>query len=148
MQVLVAAEQFAGGHPATVVLDSELVVLPLADLDIGDVGLFRAQPCAFVGVASHADITTAQVIDMDLSPHIVLDQVRESLAFSGPWRDGTLTDTAARLTAEALSIAAQFPLWTIVVKDGPVLHAWIPCADTGGRRRPVCEPGLGPQPSW
>lgn len=148
MHVLVAAEPMTGERPVVDVLDSELVVLPLPDLDIGDVCLFRAHPCSFVGVASHADITAAQVIELDISPHIAMDRVRESLASKGRWSEGTLTDTAARLTAEMLSIAAQFPLGTIVTKDGPVLHAYIPCADTAGGRRPVCEPGHGPQPSW
>jgi hypothetical protein len=128
-------------------LEGELVVLPLADAERGDVGLCRTEPRTFVGVDSHADIASVRVIELDVTPHVVLGHVRESLARHGPWQEDHLIDTAARLTAEMLSVAQQFPVGTILDKDGRLLQAQVPLVDRGGRR-PVCDPANGGDRHW
>lgn len=126
-------------------LEGELVVLPLDDDELGDVGLCRREPQTFVGVDSHADITSVEVVELDVTPHVVLGHVRESLSRQGPWQEDHLVDMAARLTAEMLSVAQQFPVGTILDKDGRLLEAHIPLIDHGGRRS-VCDPANGGGP--
>lgn len=128
-------------------LEGELVVLPLPDAERGDVGLWRREPRTFVGVDSHADITSVQVVELDVTPHVVMGHVRESLSRQGSWEEDDLVDTAARLTAEMVSVAQQFPVGTILDKDGRLLQAQIPL--TGGvGRRPVCDPSRGDGGGW
>ena len=123
-------------------LEGELVVLPARDVEAGDVGLCRSEPRMFVGVDSHADISSVEVVKLDVTPHVVMGHVRDSLSRRGSWQEDHLVDTAARLTAEMLSVAQQFPVGTILQKDGPLLQAQIPVIDRGGRR-PVCDPAHG-----
>ncbi len=123
-------------------LEGELAVLPLSDAGRDDVGLYRREPRTFVGVDSHADISSVEVVELDVTPHVVMGHVRESLSRHGAWQEGDLVDAAARLTAEMLSVAQQFPVGTILDKDGPLLQAQIPLIDWGGRR-PVCDPSVG-----
>lgn len=153
MHVLVAAEPLANERGAPDGLVGELVVLALPDVDLGDIGLdvrdiglFREHPNAFVGLDSHADVATVEVIDLDVSPHVTMGHVVESLARRGPWDDDRLTATAAQLTAEMLNIARQFPVGTIMRMEGQLLHAHIPFALRAGGRRPVCDPERGGQP--
>lgn len=148
MHVLVASRRLANECRTDGALDGELAVLPVPDLDLCDVGLFRTHPSSFVGVESQADVTVVEVVDLDVSPPVAMGHVRESLARCGPWSDGALTATAAQLTAEMLSIAQQFPVGTIMVKDGPVLHVHVPVAHRVDGRRPVCDPERGSRPSW
>jgi hypothetical protein len=123
-------------------LEGELVVLPLFAAGRDDVGLYRRESRTFVGVDSHADISSVEVVELDVTPHVVMGHVRESLSRRGSWQEDHLVDTAARLTAEMLSVAQQFPVGTILQKDGPLLQAQIPVIDRGGRR-PVCDPAHG-----
>lgn len=118
-------------------LSGEMVVLPLEDAGHGDSGLHRAAPRSFVGLDSHADVTSVEVIELDVTPHVVMGHVRESLTRQGAWREDHLVDAAARLTAEMLSVAAQFPVGTILEKDGRLLRALVPIRQHG--RRPVCD---------
>lgn len=145
VHVLIAVAPVADSRAAGDPLDGELVVLPLPDVDLGDVGLFRENPRTFVGIDSQANITTVEVVELDVSPHDAMAHVVESLARHGPWGDQVLTSTAAQLTAEMLSVARQFPVGTVMVKDGPVLHAHVPVVSDG--RRPVCDPGRERGPS-
>jgi hypothetical protein len=153
MQLLVAAEPPTDERGVGDGLVGELVVLALPDVDLGgvgldvrDIGLFREHPNAFVGVDSHADVATVEVIDLDVSPHVTMSHVVESLARRGPSDDDLLTAAAAQLTAEMLNIARQFPVGTIMHMDGPLLHAHVPLARRAGGRRPVCDPERGGQP--
>jgi hypothetical protein len=127
-------------------LEGELVVLPAPDVEIGDVGLCRRAPHAFVGVDSHADISTVEVIDLDVTPQVILGHVRESLERHCPWQEDRLVDTAARLTAEMLSVARQFPVGTVLDRKGRLLQAQIPLFERGGRRSVggSAEDGGGP----
>lgn len=120
-------------------LEGELVVLPAADAEVGDVGLCRSEPRTFVGVDSHADISSAEVVDLDVTPQVILGHVRESLARHCPWPEELVVDRAARLTAEMLSVARQFPIGTILDRDGQLLQAQVPLFDRVCRG-PVCDP--------
>ncbi|HSJ44102.1 MAG TPA: hypothetical protein VK923_05395 [Euzebyales bacterium] len=127
-------------------LEGELVVLPAPDVEVGDLGLCRREPRTFVGVDSHADIAAVEVVELAVTPQVILGHVRESLARRCPWQEDRIVDTAARLTAEMLSIAQQFPVGTILDKQGRLLQAQIPLFDHGDRR-PVCgsaDDGGGP----
>jgi hypothetical protein len=55
-------------------------------------------------------------------------------------------DTAARLTAEMLSVARQFPIGTFLDLEGRLLQAQVPLFDHPCRR-PVCDPADGGRPS-
>lgn len=127
-------------------LSGEMVVLPLEGTGHGDVGLRRAAPRSFVGLDSHADVTSVEVVELDVTPHVVMGHVRESLTRQGAWPEDHLVDTAARLTAEMLSVAEQFPVGTIIEKDGRLLQALVPIRAHG--RRPACDrPDHGRPPS-
>lgn len=143
MHVLAAMSATVLDHGGTTgPLEGELVVLPWSDAALGDIGLFRTEPRSFVGVDSHADITSVQVVELDVTPQVVLGHVRESLARQGPWEEGRLVDVAARLAAEMLSVAQQFPAGTVLTRDGRLLQAQIPLIDHTGRP-PVCDPDGG-----
>jgi hypothetical protein len=126
--------------------EGELVVLPARDVEAGDVGLCRSEPRMFVGVDSHADISSAEVVDLDVTPQVILGHVRESLARNRPWPEDVVVDTAARLTAEMLSVARQFPIGTFLDLEGRLLQAQVPLFDHPCRR-PVCDPADGGRPS-
>lgn len=120
-------------------LEGEIAVLPLPGPAVSDGGLLRADPQVFVGVDSHADVTSVEVVDLDVSPHVVMGHVQESLARGSAVDDDDLIDAAARLTAEMLSVAQEFPVGTILDREGCVLHAYVPLRDRHARRR-VCDP--------
>jgi len=128
-------------------LEGELVVLPALDVEVGDVGLCRSEPRTFVGVDSHADISSVEVVDLDVTPQVILGHVRESLARHCPWPEDVVVDTAARLTAEMLSVARQFPIGTILDRDGRLLQAQVPLFDHRCRR-PVCDHADGGARPW
>ena len=139
MHVLAAMSATVLDHGGTTgPLEGELVVLPWSDAALGDIGLFRTEPRSFVGVDSHADIMSVQVVELDVTPQVVLGHVRESLARQGPWEEGRLVDVAARLAAEMLSVAQQFPAGTVLTRDGRLLLAQIPLMDRTGWP-PVCD---------
>lgn len=123
-------------------LDGEMVVLPATGTGEDDVGLHRREPRGFVGLDSHGDVRSAEVVEIDVTPHVVMAHVRESLARDRTWDEDALVDAAAQLTAEMLSVAQQFPIGTVLDRDGRLLRAHIPLTGRDGRR-PVCDPADG-----
>lgn len=96
-------------------------------------------PGGFVGLDSFAAASIVAVAEMDVSPHVVMDYVRESLRRQRTWDASTLFDTAARLTAEMLDVARRFPVGTVLTVDRSSLTAHIPVRRIP--RPPVCGHG-------
>jgi hypothetical protein len=148
MRVLVVVRPCAGGeHDPLIDVDGELAVLPVPERPDGDLHLDA--PDGFVGVDSLDPTAIVMVSEMDVSPHVVMEYVRESLARHRPWSAAALRDMAARLAAEMFAIAQHFPAGSVLTVDGPSLTAHIPvCAAPDlhlaglahGGRRPVCDP--------
>lgn len=85
-----------------------------------------ACPCArsFVGAASGGWVTTALVVETDLSRRELVSAMRAGAgagaAVGGPGRPGPC---AAHLTDHALAVAARWPVGTVLERDGALFLA-------------------------
>ena len=113
----------------------EMVVLPLAEPDAADHGAFGGDRRPhFVGLDTHADIDEVEVVALDVGPHVVMGHVVESLGRVSQGEEDAVISDAARLTAEMLDVAEQFPVGTVLRREGERLRAQVPLTDWGGRR--------------
>lgn len=138
MRVLVVARTHDHDDgEAWIDVEGELAILPPpADAD-GDAP--SDTPGGFVGLDTLDPTSIVAVAEMEVSPQVLVDYVRESLVPHRAWDAAALLDTSARLTAEMLDIARRFPVGSVLTVEGSTLTAHIPVQ--GARRPPVCDPG-------
>lgn len=137
MRVLVVAEAHDDDGGVWIDVDGELAVLPVPQIPGG--ALPHDGPSGFVSLDSMDAASLVAVTDLDISPHVLIDYVHESLVRHRAWDAEALLDMAARLAAEMLDIARQFPVGTVLTVGGSSLTAHIPMRQPS--RPPVCDRG-------
>lgn len=123
VHVLVATRRTQGQRPDDYAhtIDGEFVFVPLVECDRGG-SRFGTPGRCFIGLESRGRTTTAEVIDMDVTPDDVVGYVMEKLVDPCGSDDTPVVD-AHRLAIEMLTVAGHFVVGAVVEKRGDVVRA-------------------------